>query len=249
MKAIGIKMVDLQPMPIKEAIEAGYNVEEHYSGSGEGYEITYPNDIKVWFDKNIIDKEFFILNENNDGSIIMQKDVENFIAKRTVQTIGEKTTLVQVTTITGFEQFNASSCVDPKHYSKELGEKYAMKYITNSLWQYLGFVLQWAKNGLNKTKEENMNGVISEEEKEFNNKKKTDIPPHVQRMIIEYRELVKKTNALGNFIEGDKFKTLVQEEQDDMQDQYYNMINYAKCLERRLDRYKVDVSEIDWSIE
>lgn len=245
MKAIGIKMVELQPMTANEACIRNYKT-NGLDGSQEGYEVTYPDGYKSWCPKEVADKAYFKLIEDNNGSIIMQKDVENFIAKHTTQTIGVKTILVQATTITGFELIDYSACVSPKNYSQELGEKYAMENIINKLWGHLGFVLQWAKNGLNKTKEENMNGAVSEEEKEFNNKEKADIPPHVQRMIVEYRELVKKTNALGNFLHGDKFKTLAQEEQDDMQDQYYNMINYAKCLERRLTRYKIDSSEIDW---
>ena len=248
MKAIGIKMVDLQPMFIKEAIEKGYKVGNSV-GTGEGYEVTYSDGYKSWCPKEVADKAYFKLNENNDGSKIDEVDVDNFLKSHITSTLGPKTTVVLATTITGFDMVNASACVDSKNYSQELGEKCALQTIKNNLWSYLGFVLQWAKNGLDKTKEENINRAISEEEKEFNNKKKADIPPHVQRMITEYRELVKKTNALGNFIEGDKFKTLVQEEQDDMQNQYYNMINYAKCLERRLDRYKVDVSEIDWNVE
>ena len=227
MKAIGIKMVELQPMNAGQAFDKGYKT-DGYKLKDDGYEITYPNGLKTWFSKEKIHNDFFILNKNNDGNIILKEDVENFIAKHTAQTIGEKTTLVQATTITGFELIDYSACVSPENYSQKLGEKYAMENIVNKLWSHLGFVLQWAKNGLN------------------NNIRKDIIPPHVQRMIVEYRELVKKTSALGNFLHGDKFKTLVQEEQDDMQDQYNSMIDYAKCLERRLTRYKVDASEIDW---
>lgn len=148
MKAIGIKMVDLQPMFIKEAIEAGYNVGEYYGGSGEGYGITYPNDIKVWFDKKIIDKEFFILNENNDGSKICKEDVEAFIKFSEACKVGTKTTNVTITTITGYEINGQASCVDPNQFNIDLGIKAAKPRAIDQLWSHLGFVLQWAKNGL-----------------------------------------------------------------------------------------------------
>lgn len=38
MKAIGIKMVDLQPMTANEAIEKGYKT-NNYTGEEKGYEI------------------------------------------------------------------------------------------------------------------------------------------------------------------------------------------------------------------
>lgn len=227
MKAIGIKMVELQPMTANEACIRNYKT-NGLDGSQEGYEVTYPDGYKSWCPKKVADKAYFKLVEDNDGSIITEKDVENFIEKYITQTIGVKTTLVQATTITGFELIDYSSCVSPEKYSQTLGEKYAMENIINKVWSYLGFVLQWAKNGLNNINKEN------------------NIPPHVQRMIVEYRDLIKKITLLGNFLQYDTFKTLPKEEQDDMQDQYNSMMDYAKCLERRLIRYKIDISEFNF---
>lgn len=45
--------------------------------------------------------------------------------------------------------------VDPKNYSEELGKQYAMEEVVNSLWAHLGFVLQWAKYGINVKPKEN----------------------------------------------------------------------------------------------
>lgn len=64
-------------------------------------------------------------------------------------TVGEKTTIVNAHTRSGFDTVRHSSCVDPKNYSKELGKQYAMEEVINSLWGHLGFVLQWAKYGIN----------------------------------------------------------------------------------------------------
>lgn len=149
MKAIGIKMVDLQPMLAGAAEYAGYKTNGH-TGNDEGYEVTYPDGYKSWCPKEVANKAYFKLDEANDGSKILEQDVDNFMATHQSTTMGPKTTVVLATTITGFDMVNASACVDPKNYSQELGEKYALETIKNNLWSYLGFVLQWAKNGINK---------------------------------------------------------------------------------------------------
>lgn len=151
MKAIGIELFDLQPMGIVEAVEKGY-ISCGPTEESNGYAITYPNGYKTWCPKNIVEDKLFILNSSNDGSIIKEEDVKNFIDRYTALTIGEKTTVVHAKTITGFELIDSSSCVDPKNYSKELGTKYAMENIVNKLWSHLGFVLQWAKNGIKRSK-------------------------------------------------------------------------------------------------
>lgn len=147
MKAIGIKMVELTAMTAAEAIAKGYRVNDK-SGDTLGYEITYNSGYKSWCPKEIADASYFILDEKSDGSKILQEDVEKFITNVDVITVGNKTTVVNAHTLTGFDTVSHSSCVDPKNYSKELGKKYAMEEVVNSLWAHLGFVLQWAKYGI-----------------------------------------------------------------------------------------------------
>lgn len=154
MKAIGIKMVELQPMTAKEANDKGYKI-GNYSFEEEGYEVTYPEGYKSWTLKDVADAAYYPLSENNDGTKILKEDVENFITDVEVMTVGEKTTVVNAHTLTGFDTVRHSSCVDPKNYSEELGKQYAMEEVVNSLWGHLGFVLQWAKYGLNVKPKEN----------------------------------------------------------------------------------------------
>lgn len=149
MKAIGIKMVELIPMFAGIAQFKGYKTNGH-EGNDEGYEVTYSDGYKSWCPKDVADKAYFKLNENNDGSKIDEVDVNNFLKSHITSTLGPKTTVVLATTVTGFDMVNSSACVDPKNYSQELGEKYALETIKSNLWSYLGFVLQWAKNGINK---------------------------------------------------------------------------------------------------
>lgn len=102
-------------------------------------------DIRVGHQKDVADAAYYPLSENNDGTKILKEDVENFITNVEVMTVGEKTTIVNAHTLTGFDTVRHSSCVDPKNYSKELGKQYAMEEVVNSLWDILDLFF----NGLN----------------------------------------------------------------------------------------------------
>lgn len=147
MKAIGIKMVELVPMRASMALQHGYKTGDAHPDD-MGYEVTYLDGYKSWTPKEIADEAYFVLDEKNDGTKILKEDVEKFITDVDVMTVGEKTTVVNAHTLTGFDTVRHSSCVDSKNYSKELGKQYAMEKVVNDLWAHLGFVLQWAKDGL-----------------------------------------------------------------------------------------------------
>lgn len=148
-KFIEVKMIEAVPMTAREANDKGHKIGNH-SFEEDGYEVTYPDGYKSWTPKDVADAAYYPLSENNDGTKILKEDVENFITDVEVITVGEKTTVVNAHTLTGFDTVHHSSCVDPKNYSEELGKQYAMEKVVNDLWAHLGFVLQWAKNGLKK---------------------------------------------------------------------------------------------------
>lgn len=226
MKAIGIKMVELQPMTAREANDKGHRIGNH-SFEEEGYEVTYPDGYKSWTPKDVADNAYFPLSENNNGTKILKEDVEKFITDVEVMTVGEKTTVVNAHTLTGFDTVRHSSCVDPKNYSEELGKQYAMEEVVNSLWSHLGFVLQWAKYGLNAES------------------KKDKYPSHVQRMIDEYKELDDRINKLASFINTNPiFETLQNEEREDMKAQLIWMHKYINVLANRLRRQNVEPSKL-----
>lgn len=227
MKTIGIKMVDLVPMTAREANDKGHRIGEH-SFETEGYEVTYGDGYKSWCPKEVADAAYFRLSPENDGTKVLKEDVENFVTNVEVMTVGEKTTVVNAHTLTGFDMVRHSSCVDPKNYNEELGKQYALEVVTDDLWGgHLGFVLQWAKFGL---------------------KQKLAIakyPAHVERMIAEHDELRERSIKLANFINGNEiFKTLSENEQNDMKDQLMYMQKYIDCLRSRLIRSGVDASNI-----
>lgn len=226
MKAIGIKMVELQPMTAKEANDKGYKIGNH-SFEEEGYEVTYLDGYKSWTPKDVADAAYYPLSENNDGTKILKEDVENFITDVHVTTIGEKTTVVNAHTRSGFDTVRHSFCVDPKNYSEELGKQYAMEEVVNDLWAHLGFVLQWAKYGIN----------VKPKESKY--------PPHIQRVITEYEELDDKIDELNKFINGSPFfKKLDVKERNDMACQLTSMRNYSDILLSRLTRAGVDFKEL-----
>lgn len=225
MKAIRIKMVELQPMTAREANDKGHRIGNH-SFEEKGYEVTYPDGYKSWSPKDVADAAYYPLSENNDGTKIIKEDVENFITNVDVTTIGEKTTVVNVHTRSGFDMVRHSSCVDPKNYSEELGKQYVMEEVVNSLWSHLEFVLQWAKYGLNAES------------------KKDKYPSHVQRMIDEYKELDDRINKLASFINTNPiFETLQNEEREDMKAQLIWMHKYINVLANRLRRQNVEPSK------
>lgn len=226
MKAIGIKMVELQPMRASMALSTGYKIGNAHPDD-MGYEVTYPDGYKSWSPKDVADAAYYPLSENNDGTKILKEDVENFITDVEVMTVGEKTTIVNAHTLTGFDTVRHSSCVDPKNYSEELGKQYAMEEVVNSLWGHLGFVLQWAKYGIN----------VKPKESKY--------PSHVQRMIDEYKELDDRINKLASFINTNSiFKTLQDEEQEDMKAQLIWMHKYINTLANRLRRQNVEPSKL-----
>ena len=184
-------------------------------------------DIKVGHQKDIADAAYYKLSKDNDGTKVLKEDVENFITDVEVITIGEKTTVVNAHTLTGFDTVRHSSCVDPKNYSEELGKQYAMEEVVNSLWSHLGFVLQWAKYGLNAES------------------KKDKYPSHVLRMIDEYKELDDRINKLASFINTNPiFETLQNEEREDMKAQLIWMHKYINVLANRLHRQNVEPSKL-----
>lgn len=227
MKAINIEMLELKPMIAEEARTLGYKVPDVLYSTDRGYEITYPDGTKTWSLKEEVDSIYYVLSKDNDDTKILKEDVENFITDVDVTTIGEKTTVVNAHTRSGFDTVRHSSCVDPKNYSEELGKQYAMEEVVNDLWAHLGFVLQWAKYGIN----------VKPKESKY--------PPHIQRVITEYKELNNKIGKLNKFINGNPFfKKLDVEERNDMACQLTSMRNYSDTLLSRLTRAGVDFKEL-----
>ena len=129
------------PVPHDATVEEGYTV--HYAG---GYE--------SWSPKGVFERAYLPIEVNADlkpdQPSISQKMVDDFIAEVHVTTLGEKTTVVRVVLVNGFEIVEASSCVSPENYSEELGKKICLERIKGKVWMLLGFLLQTGVSGVKK---------------------------------------------------------------------------------------------------
>lgn len=122
--------------------------------SGDGYRIHHKDDMEAYCPKDLFNKVYIEVNDNKNlpsGVSIGQQMVDDFIDKVESMTMGEKTTVTQITLKNGFIITESSSCVDPKNYSMEIGEEINLEHAKNKIWELLGFLLQTAYHGFKKS--------------------------------------------------------------------------------------------------
>ena len=122
--------------------------------SGDGYRVYHKDDMEAYCPKDLFNKVYIEVNDNKDlpsGVSIGQQMVDDFIEKVESMTMGEKTTVTQITLKNGFIITESSSCVDPKNYSMEIGEEINLEHAKNKIWELLGFLLQTAYHGFKKS--------------------------------------------------------------------------------------------------
>lgn len=118
---------------------------QHDDVVDEGYEVEYPDGYKSFSPKDVFEKAYYQI---LDSTKISEGDVLGFMKQGYSLRLGEKTTVVLDTTITGFDTIGTSACVNPNNYDHAIGEGIARRDIKDKIWGHLGFVLQWAINGL-----------------------------------------------------------------------------------------------------
>ena len=111
----------------------------------EGYEVIYSDNYKSFSPKDAFENAYYQI---LDPTQISEGDVLGFMKEGYSLRLGEKTTVVMDTTITGFDTIGTSACVNPNNYDHAIGEGIARRDIKDKIWGHLGFVLQWAINGL-----------------------------------------------------------------------------------------------------
>ena len=132
-KYIGVKMVTAWPE------------EKH---GKPGYAVKYEDDYISWSPKDVFEAAYLRL---ANATKISPEDVDRMVATVEGTQLDPKTTLVKQTTVTGYVNYDTSSCVDPANYDQSLGVQLASKKTKDKIWEALGFVLQWAKYGLKQT--------------------------------------------------------------------------------------------------
>lgn len=149
-KYIRCHIVEAEPMT-RYAFDNLKNREHTSPIDDEGYHVVYPDGYESWCPKAQFEKQGFPL---EDGTKITEGDIRNFkllgYQEGDTHTAPDNKpfTMIQMVYPTGFTDFATSACVDPKNYSEEIGLDICIKKINDRLWGFLGFMLQWAKDGL-----------------------------------------------------------------------------------------------------
>ncbi|MDE5916958.1 MAG: hypothetical protein K2G62_02385 [Oscillospiraceae bacterium] len=112
-----------------------------------GYKVVYEDGYESWSPKDVFEKAYLPINLPHK---LTEEDIDRFVLASVVdtKTINDKLTGVCVTLPNGWIELEGSACVDPKNYNAELGKKYCLDRVKEKMWKYLGFVLQWANNGI-----------------------------------------------------------------------------------------------------
>ena len=147
-KYIGFKLIEAEP----ENKMVPINKNGHdYVTSKEGYKVKYPDGYISWSPKEVFEKAYLKVTPNpklKSNVSISQDMVDSFIRDVKVSTIGDKTTLVRVTLVNGFELVESSACVDKENYDKKIGSEICLTKIKDKIWYLLGFLLQTAVGGI-----------------------------------------------------------------------------------------------------
>lgn len=112
-----------------------------------GYAVRYSDDYISWSPKDIFESAYYQIGD--DPSKVNSDMVDDFFYDVESKKLeDDKTVLTRAELITGFTQYETSSCVDPMNFSLDIGERICKKRIRDEVWKLLGFVLQWGRFGL-----------------------------------------------------------------------------------------------------
>lgn len=115
-----------------------------------GYVVRYEDGYQSWSPKGAFEKAY--LGMDNDGSRVTESMVEDFIGDVEAKRIDRKTVLAIAETKSGFTQYETASCVDPANFDMEVGKSICVDRMKSTLWECLGFVVQWGRFGLSSKK-------------------------------------------------------------------------------------------------
>lgn len=135
---IGIKLIKAEPCIHKITGE-------------EGYRVIYSDAYESWSPKEVFEKAYLKVAPNpslKSNISISQEMVDKFVKHKEITTVGDKTTLVRVTLVNGFEIVEASACVDKQNYDEKIGAEICLEKIKDKIWYLLGFLLQTAVGGV-----------------------------------------------------------------------------------------------------
>lgn len=150
---IGVKLVDAEPITLG-AYNAlrGWGLPTNENYDEPGYFIKHPDDYVTWCPKKTFERNHMPIAK---GNTVTEEDVNAMIKQIHVDQItpndlGSVVTITTVTLANGFTITESSTCVDPQHYSAEIGVDCCMERIKDKIWYLLGFLLSCGFNGFQK---------------------------------------------------------------------------------------------------
>lgn len=123
-------------------------------------------------------------------------------------------TICILTLMNGFTVTGQSACADPANFKIDIGERLAREDAEKKIWAFMGYMLK----------------------EEIYRKGLTSHPkPFLERMKIEYNELMIKFNMLNTFINGNvQYNELDETNQQLLVLQRSAMYDYATVLNQRI---------------
>lgn len=144
-KYIGVKMIEAEPQTRRINTEKSINDAPEKWEDIEGYKVVYPDGYTSWSPKDVFEKAYLQVGDNNT---IVETNVHDFVKEIEYQQWGDKTTIAKATLANGFIITESSSCVDPANFSMDIGSNICKENIYNRVWNLLGFLLQTAQHGI-----------------------------------------------------------------------------------------------------
>lgn len=134
---IGVKLVEADPSTIPDNIDPDQ--------LQDGYKVTYRDGYESWCPRGEFERANIKLRQPDT---IDDAAVKAFIKLVSISELDDKTLMVRATLANGFIITETSSCVSPEKFDHEIGERICMQKIKDKVWDYLGFLLACARNGV-----------------------------------------------------------------------------------------------------
>lgn len=123
-KYIGCKLLEAKELTLGEYNKVrGWKIPDNEDPEAKGYIVKYDNGYVSWSPKEIFEHSYLKVDDNKDlpsGVSIGPKMVKDFIKSYEVIERDGKTTIVHATLINGYKLTEASSCVDPTNYNRDI---------------------------------------------------------------------------------------------------------------------------------
>lgn len=147
---IGVKQIEARPMTLGDYnAHRGWKIPSDEDPARPGYLVVYPDGYQSWSPKEAFEAAYLPMGVG-DGSRITPAMVAGFLGGAETTRMGNHL-VAHFSTRSGFTIIESGACVDPKNFDVDIGTDIARKKAMDRLWAHLGFVLAWARNGLNTT--------------------------------------------------------------------------------------------------